>query len=230
MAQDQTQFIDAYSRYVPLLMTYLDNKYIITLSQEGNHFPNTKGYQNECLCTTESFPNRFIACIERGTESPYFINYVGYRCEGFIDLASNGYNPSQNTPTPTPVVTTPAKNCYIVGGVGYAYYNIGSLTWSWETTIPSGITKVVGFYTKIPNIANITSTWSEPPSSYSNFNKFSTPIPITAGSKLYLQISYSNGLLASTTVHYNNLTPSNAQFIVSPSMMDNEPFGYLAFE
>ena len=88
LAQDENQFIDAYSRYVPLIIPYKDNKYIITLSQEFSYEPNRRGFDNQCICTLSSEPNRFIACIERS----YDINYVGYRCEGFIDLVSNGYN------------------------------------------------------------------------------------------------------------------------------------------
>jgi hypothetical protein len=88
LAQDQGQFIDAYSRYVPLKIPYRDSKYIITLSQEFSYEPNSRGFDNQCICTLSSQPNRFVACIE----TSYDINYVGYRCEGFIDLLANGYN------------------------------------------------------------------------------------------------------------------------------------------
>lgn len=87
LAQDQSQFIDAYSRYVPLKIPYKDTKYIITLSQEFSYEPNSRGFDNMCICTLNSQTNRFIGLIE----TEYDINYVGYRCEGFIDLAANGY-------------------------------------------------------------------------------------------------------------------------------------------
>lgn len=80
--------IDDTKRYVPLKIPYKDSKYIITLSQQFTYEPNSRGFMNECITTISNEPSRFIACLE----DSFDIDYSGYRTEGFIDLAANGYN------------------------------------------------------------------------------------------------------------------------------------------
>lgn len=92
-SSDDTQFIDTYSRYVPLMLPYKDSTYIITLSQEFGVEPNSHGHHNRAVCTVSSEPSRFIAvrCYDN------YMPYSGYRTEGFIDLAANGYDDDKQT-------------------------------------------------------------------------------------------------------------------------------------